>query len=72
MEQTYDKEEDILNIGLDDKEYWKSIELPSGLVIDIAKDGTIISIEIMHASAIFKGNGRKVLEVAKTPTLSLP
>ena len=42
---TYDKEADVLNIDLEDKEYWKSIELPNGMVVDIAKDGNIISIE---------------------------
>ena len=60
----YDKEEDILNIELEDKEYWKSIELPNGIVIDIAKDGSLISIEILKASNIFSGDARKVIESA--------
>jgi len=49
MECTYDKEEDILNIQLKEEGYWKSIELPNGIVIDIDKDGSIIGIEILRA-----------------------
>ena len=44
MENSYDKEEDILNIQIQDKEYWKSIELPNGIVIDVSKDGSINKI----------------------------
>ena len=45
MQQWYDKEEDILNIQLDNKEYWKSVELGNGIVIDVLKDGSIVSID---------------------------
>ena len=62
---TYDKKADILNIDLDDKEYWKSVELPNGMVMDIAKDGSIISIEILWASKFFSGDAKKVIEMAK-------
>mgnify|MGYP001598037927 FL=1 len=55
---TYDKKADILNIDLDDKEYWKSVELPNGMVMDIAKDGSIISIEILWASKFFSGDAK--------------
>ncbi len=66
MEKWYDKEEDILNIQLDEKkEYWKSVELPNGVVIDIAKDGAIIGIEILRASKVFSGDVKKVLETAQ-------
>lgn len=60
----YDQEEDVLNIQLEDKEYWKSIELPDGVVIDLDKEGSIISIEIMKASKIFSGDVRKVIDKA--------
>jgi len=53
MKTWYDKNEDILNIQLKDKEYWKSIELPNGVVIDIPRDGSIIGIEILKASKVF-------------------
>jgi len=64
-EITYDKEADILNIDLEDKEYWKSVELPNGMVVDIAKDGSIISIEVLWASKFFSGDAKKVIETAK-------
>lgn len=66
MEETsYDKEEDILNIELAKKEYWKTIELPNGINIDIAKDGSITGIEILRASKVFSGDIKKVIEQAK-------
>ena len=65
MERWYDKEEDILNVQLENKEYWKSIELPNGIIIDISKDGSIISIEILKASKIFSGDVKKVIENTK-------
>lgn len=64
-EITYDKKADVLNIDLEDKEYWKSVELPNGMVVDIAKDGGIVSIEILWASKFFSGDARKVIELAK-------
>lgn len=65
MKSWYDKEEDILNIQIQEKKYWKSVELPNGVVIDVAKDGSIISIEIMKASKVFSGDVKKVIQVAK-------
>ena len=65
MISSYDKEEDILNVQLQEKGYWKSVELPNGIVIDISKDGKIMGIEILRASKIFSGDVKKVIEVAK-------
>lgn len=65
MEKWYDKEEDILNVQLENKEYWKSIELPNGIVIDVSKDGSIIGIEILRASKVFSGDVKKVIETSK-------
>lgn len=61
----YDKEDDILNIQLERKNYWKSIELPSGIIIDVGKDGSIIGVEILRASKVFSGDVKKVIEVAR-------
>jgi len=58
----YDKDEDILNIELSDGEYWKSIELSNGIIIDINKEGKIKAIEILRASKIFSGDVKKVIE----------
>ena len=71
MVNWYDRDEDILNIQLQEDGYWKSVELPNGIVIDISKDGKIMSIEILQASKIFSGDVKKVIEVAKRP-LSQP
>ena len=64
-EMWYDEEADILNLEINDKEYWKSIELPNGVVLDIAKDGSITSIEILRASKLFFGDAHKVIERAR-------
>ena len=66
MNKWYDAEEDILNIQFKEGGYWKSIELPDGIIIDIAKDGSIVSIEILKASTIFSGDYSKVIKTAKT------
>ncbi len=67
MEKWYDKEEDILNVQLNDGKYWKSIELPNGIVFDVSKDGAILSVEILKASKVFSGDVKKVIETAKQP-----
>jgi len=67
METWYDKDEDILNVQIREG-YWKSIELPNGVIIDIAKDGGISGIEILNASKIFSGDVKKVIQAAKTAT----
>ena len=68
MEQWYDQEEDIFNIQLKESGYWKSIELPNGVVIDVAKDGSIVGIEIQRASQVFSGDVRNVIQAV--PELS--
>jgi len=65
MTRWYDKEEDILGIRIQDKAYWKSIELPNGIVIDISRDGEVLGMEIHKASRIFAGDIKKVIESAK-------
>ena len=64
MKSSYDSEEDILTLDVSDGEYWKSIELPSGIVIDISKDGKVLGLEIWHASKIFFGDAKKIIESA--------
>ncbi|MBS3095178.1 DUF2283 domain-containing protein [Candidatus Woesearchaeota archaeon] len=65
MESWYDKEEDILSIQLKNEKYWKSIELPNGIVFDISRAGSIIAVEILKASKVFSGDVKKVIESAK-------
>ena len=64
MEEWYNKEEDVMNLELSSGEYWKSIELPSGIIIDLDKEGKIKAIEILRASKIFSGDAKKVIEMA--------
>ena len=64
MEQWYDKEEDILGVRLQEKEYWKSIELANGIVIDVSRDGSVIGIEIPKASTVFSKDAKKVIDSA--------
>lgn len=63
--QWHDKEEDILNIELKKGDYWKTIELPNGINIDIDDKGSITGIEIHKASKIFSGDIKKVIEKAE-------
>lgn len=65
MEQWYDSEEDTLGVRLQEKSYWKSIELPNGIVLDISKDGGVIGMEIPKASKIFSGDVKKVIEFSE-------
>ena len=66
VETFYDKDEDILNVQLKESGYWKSVELPNGVVIDISKDGTIVAIEFIRASETFSGDLKMVIEAATT------
>lgn len=65
MEMSYDNEEDILSIQLSNEAYWKSVELPNGVVFDVTKDGKITAIEVLRASKVFSGDVKKVIETAK-------
>ncbi|MEK6963141.1 MAG: DUF2283 domain-containing protein [Nanoarchaeota archaeon] len=69
MEKHYDSEEDILDIQFSDKPYWKSIELPNGVVLDISKDGDVIAMEIIKASKVLAKSGKEVIEAAKVASV---
>ena len=61
----YDKEADVLNVEITSKEYWKSVELGNGVVIDIAKDGSMTSIEILNASKTLRGDANRIIASAQ-------
>ena len=67
MESWYDTEDDILNIELKEGKYWKSIEAGNSVVIDIAKDGTILGMEILMASKVFS-KAKEVIHAAQHTT----
>lgn len=62
MEHWYDEEEDVLGIHIKEGDYWKSLELPNGIIIDVSKSGDIIGMEILKASNIFSGDAKKVID----------
>ena len=52
---SYDAEEDILGIQLDDrKKYWKSVEVAPNVIVDLSKTGEITGVEILKAKESFK------------------
>ncbi|MFB6246015.1 MAG: DUF2283 domain-containing protein [Candidatus Pacearchaeota archaeon] len=65
MEQWYDKEEDIFGARLEEGEYWKSVELPNGVVLDLSKNNQVIGIEVHKASKVFSGDIQKVIDSAR-------
>ncbi len=61
----YDDEEDVLGVRIAKGDYWKSVELPSGIIIDVSKDGRITGLEVLRASKVFSGDVKKVIDLAK-------
>ena len=61
----YDAEEDVLGIQFGKKKYWKSVEVASNVVVDLAKNGEIIGIEILKAKESFKQDVPVVISNAK-------
>ena len=61
----YDEEEDVLGVQIIKEGYWKSIELPSGITIDISKKVEILGVEILKASKVFSGDVARVIKLAK-------
>ncbi len=50
MKITYDPKVDIMNIKFQEGKYEISEEVGEGIVIDLTKEGKVISIEILDAS----------------------
>jgi len=61
----YDAEEDVLGIQFGKKKYWKSVEVASNVVVDLAKNGEIIGIEILKAKESFKEDVPVIISNAK-------
>ena len=64
MKVTYDQEADVLRIILNDEEIWESDEDKPGVIIDYDKQGNVVGLEVLDASARI-GNPR-TLEYAVT------
>ena len=54
IETWYDQDEDVLGIQLKQREYWKSVEVSKNVVVDLARSGEIIGVEILGARDSFK------------------
>lgn len=65
----YDDEEDVLGVRIAKGGYWKSVELPSGIIIDVSKEGKITGLEVLRASKVFSGDVKKVIDLAKGQTV---
>lgn len=50
----YDKEADVIGITLKNKRHWKGVEVSKHVVVDLAKDGEIVGIEILGVKEAFK------------------
>lgn len=61
----YDADEDVLGIQFSKKKYWKSVEVASNVVVDLAKNGEIIGIEILKAKESFKQDVPMIISSAK-------
>lgn len=59
MEIKYVKDIDVLNIELQEGDFEYSEEIGEGVILDIAKNGDILSIEIIDAT---KRLGREVAD----------
>ena len=56
IETWYDQDEDVLGIQLKQKGYWKSVEVSKNVVVDLARSGEIIAVEILGARDSFKAD----------------
>ena len=64
-ESWYDSEADVLNIEIAEGEHWKGIELDNGIILSVTKEGKAVSMEILEASKVFKGDNKNVLTSVK-------
>jgi uncharacterized protein YuzE len=64
-ESWYDAEEDIVGIQFSKKKYWKSVEVAPNVIVDLAKNGEIIGIEILRAKESFKEDVPVIISSAK-------
>jgi uncharacterized protein YuzE len=64
-ESWYDAEEDVLDIQFSKKKCWKSVEVAPNVVVDLAKSGEIIGIEILKAKESFRKDVPLIISNAK-------
>ncbi len=64
----YDKEADTIGIMLKDKSHWKGVEVSKHVVVDLAKDGEIVGIEILGVKEAFKKDAPLIVSMATRKT----
>ncbi|PJJ97784.1 hypothetical protein CO615_06890 [Lysobacteraceae bacterium NML75-0749] len=52
MKLSYDKETDSLYIHLSSREAVEAQEVAQGVVLDFAEDGSLVGIDVQHASQV--------------------
>ena len=64
MKVKYDKEADVIYIGLSDEKINESDEGKPGIILDYDKNGSIVGIEILNASKKIGNPAKFEYEVA--------
>jgi uncharacterized protein YuzE len=64
MKVKYDKEVDVLYIGLSEEKIKESDEDKPGIILDYDEKGSIVGIEILNASKRMKDPSKMEYEVA--------
>ena len=54
MQITYDTKANAMYLKFKDGEFGRNKEVEEGIIVDFAKDGSILGIEILEASTKFK------------------
>ena len=62
----YDEEADTIGIMLKDKTHWKGVEISKHVVVDLAKDGEIVGIEILGVKEAFKKDAPLIVSKASS------
>ncbi len=65
-EMWYDEEADTIGIMLKNKTHWKGVEISKHVVVDLAKDGEIVGIEILGVKEAFKKDAPLIVSKASS------
>lgn len=63
-ETWYDEKADVIGIMLKNKRHWKGVEVSKHVVVDLAKDGEIVGIEILGVKQAFKKDAPLIVSKA--------
>jgi uncharacterized protein YuzE len=63
-ETWYDEKADVLGIQLKNRRHWKGVEVADHVIVDLAKDGEIVGIEILGVRQAFKKDAPLIVSKA--------